>query len=137
MIHITRSPLDPDMVTAKVRNPSNGAVITFLGTTRLFADGKKVLGLEYEAYTEMAVTELKNIIRDLEIKWQVSDIAIAHRVGPVGIGEISMVAAVSSPHRKEAFAACSDLVDKIKETVPIWKKEYFEDGDHWVSCEGH
>ena len=85
----------------------------------------------------MGVSELKKIIQDLEIKWQVSDIAIAHRVGPVAIGEISMVAAVSSPHRKEAFAACADLVDKIKETVPIRKKEYFEDGDHWVSCEGH
>ena len=137
MIHITRSPLDPNVVTAKVRNPTNGAVITFLGTTRLFADGRKVLGLEYETYKAMAVGELKKIIMDIKTKWQISDIAIAHRIGPVGVGEVSMVVAVASPHRKEAFTACRDLVDQIKQTVPIWKKEYFEDGHHWVSCEGH
>ena len=137
MIEITHGPLDPEEVTAKVRKPTNGAVVTFLGTTRLFADGRKVVSLEYEAYEEMALNELEAIRREIQTEWSIEDIAIAHRIGRVDIGEISLVVAVASPHRKEAFHACHEAVDRLKQRVPIWKKEYFEDGYHWVACEEH
>ena len=137
MIKITRDLLNPDEVTAKVRKDTNGAVVTFLGTTRLFADGRKVVQLEYEAYEEMALQELERIRQELMSQWQIEDVAITHRIGVVDIGEISLVVAVASPHRKEAFLACHEIVDRLKESVPIWKKEVFEDGYHWVACEDH
>ena len=137
MIEITRQPLNPEIVTAKVRRDANGAVVTFLGTTRLFAEGKKVLYLEYEAYEEMALKEMEKIRGEICSEWSIEDIAIAHRIGRVDIGEISLVVAVASPHRKEAFHACHQAVDLLKEKVPIWKKEFFEDGYHWVACEDH
>jgi len=136
MITITRDPLKPEEITAKVRRDTNGAVVTFLGTTRLFAEGRKVLYLEYEAYEEMANKELEKIRREIQSEWNIEDIAISHRIGRVNIGEISLVVAVASPHRKEAFYACHQAVDHLKERVPIWKKEFFEDGYHWVACEG-
>ena len=137
MIEITHQPLKPENITAKVRRDTNGAVVTFLGTTRLFAEGKKVLYLEYEAYEEMALKEMEKIREEICSEWSIEDIAIAHRIGRVDIGEISLVVAVASPHRKEAFYACHQAVDLLKENVPIWKKEFFEDGYHWVSCEDH
>ena len=137
MIEITRQPLKAEEITAKVRKDTNGAVVTFLGTTRLFAEGRRVLSLEYEAYEEMALKELEKIRREIQSEWNIEDIAISHRIGRVDIGEISLVVAVASPHRKEAFLACHQAVDRLKETVPIWKKEMFEDGYHWVACEGH
>ena len=137
MIEITRQSLRPEEVTAKVRKDTNGAVVTFLGTTRLFAEGQKVLYLEYEAYEQMALKELEKIRGEIQSRWDVEDIAISHRIGRVDIGEISLVVAVASAHRKEAFHACHQAVDRLKETVPIWKKEYFEDGYHWVACEDH
>ena len=137
MISITVEPLIPEMITARVRKETNGAVVTFLGTTRLFAEGKTVLYLEYEAYQEMALKEMEKVRQELMARWSIEDVAIAHRIGRVDIGEISLVVAVASPHRKEAFHACHEAVDRIKETVPIWKKEYFEGGSHWVACEAH
>ena len=137
MIEITRHPLKPEEVTAKVRKDTNGAVVTFLGTTRLFAEGKVVLYLEYEAYEEMALQEMGKIRQEIQSEWNIEDIAISHRIGRVDIGQISLVVAVASPHRKDAFYSCHQAVDRIKETVPIWKKEFFEDGYHWVACEGH
>ena len=137
MIEITRQSLRPEEVTAKVRKDTNGAVVTFLGTTRLFAEGRKVLYLEYEAYEQMALKEMERIRTEIQSQWGVEDIAISHRIGRVDIGEISLVVAVASAHRKEAFHACHQAVDRLKETVPIWKKEYFKDGYHWVACEDH
>ena len=137
MIEITRQPLKPEEVTAKVRKDTNGAVVTFLGITRLFAEERKVLYLEYEAYEEMALKEMEKIRREIESEWHIQDMAIAHRIGRVDIGEISLVVAIASPHRKEAFLACHQAVDRLKESVPIWKKEFFEDGFHWVACEEH
>ena len=137
MLEITHEPLNPEEITAKVRKDTNGAVVTFLGTTRLFAEGKKVLYLEYEAYTDMALNKMEEIRREVQSQWKVEDVAISHRIGRVDIGEISLVVAVASPHRKEAFHACHQLVDRLKETVPIWKKEFFVDGYHWVACEEH
>ncbi len=137
MINLTHQPLDPEVVTARVRRDTNGAVVTFLGTTRDNFEGKRVVTLEYEAVPEMALKKLEEIRQQLRSEFGIDDIAIAHRIGAVPIGEISLVVAVASPHRKEAFFACHAAVDRLKETVPIWKKEVYEDGSRWVACEDH
>ena len=137
MIEITHQQLDPERVTAQVRRDDNGAVVTFLGTTRDNFEGKRVLQLEYEAFEEMALKKLEEIRVELQAEFGIDDIAIAHRIGRVDIGQISLVVAVASPHRKEAFYACHKAVDRIKEIVPIWKKEVYEDGSRWVACEDH
>ena len=103
MIEITHQSLEPESVTARVRKDTNGAVVTFLGTTRLFAEGKKVLYLEYEAYEEMALKEMEKIRGEICSEWGIEDMAIAHRIGRVDIGEISLVVAVASPHRKRGL----------------------------------
>ena len=137
MIELTAQPLSPDRFTEAVRRHSNGAVVTFLGTTRDNFEGKRVLTLEYEAYDAMAVKKLEEVRQELLAEFGLDDLAIGHRTGPVGLGEISLVVAVGSPHRKEAFHACHRAVDRIKEVVPIWKKEVYEDGSRWVACENH
>ena len=137
MIDLTHQPLDHERVTDQVRRDTNGAVVTFLGTTRDNFEGKRVVVLEYEAFPEMAVKKLEEIRQQLKAEFGIDDIAIAHRIGAVPIGEISLVVAVASPHRKEAFFACHAAVDRLKETVPIWKKEVYEDGSRWVACEDH
>jgi molybdopterin synthase catalytic subunit len=137
MIEITSEPLDPEGITSLVRQDTNGAVVTFLGTTRVFSEGKRVVHLEYEAYEDMAYKKLEEIRQEMRRQFGVADLAIAHRIGPVDIGQISLVVAVASPHRKEAFLACHQVVDRVKEIVPIWKKEVFEDGSRWVACEDH
>ena len=137
MIELTESPLNPEAISAKVRKDTNGAVVTFLGTTRNNFQGKPVLTLEYEAFDEMALNKMEEIRAELQAQFSVEDIAISHRVGKVPIGEISLVIAIASPHRKEAFQACQQAVDRVKEIVPIWKKEVFEDGARWVACEDH
>ena len=137
MIEITHRALDPRTITASVRRDSNGAVVTFLGATRRNSMGKGVLYLEYEAYEPMALKKLSEIAAEVTQKWGIQDLAIAHRVGRLEIEDISLVVAVASPHRKEAFQACGYVVDRIKEDVPIWKKEVFEDGEVWVGCQSH
>lgn len=137
MIELTPHPLDPDQFTSAVRRGANGAVVTFLGTTRDNFDGKRVLTLEYEAFDEMAVKKLEEVRQELLVEFGLDEIAIGHRIGTVGIGEISLVVAVGSPHRKEGFYACHKAVDRIKEVVPIWKKEIYQDGSRWVACEDH
>ena len=132
MIEITHDPLDPEAITAKVRKDSNGAVVTFLGTTRSFTGHRKVLHLEYEAYRPMADAKLAEIVNEIRERWAIEDVAIAHRLGRLQIGEASLVIAAASPHREEAFAACQCAVDRIKQVVPIWKKEFFEGGEAWV-----
>ena len=134
---ISPEPLIPEEVTAHVRGPANGGVVTFLGTAREQTQGHRVLRLEYEVYEEMAVKRFRDIFRELAERWGVTDAAIAHRYGRLEIGEVSMVVAVATPHRKEAFAACWYAVDRIKEMAPIWKKEFFEDGAVWVGCGEH
>ena len=135
MIDITYNALDPEAVTAKVRRDTNGAVITFLGTTRSFTGERRVLHLEYEAYRPMADNKLADIASEIRQRWHVQDVAISHRLGRLEIGDISLVVAVASPHRKDAFEACQYSVDRIKQIVPIWKKEYFEGGEVWVGSQ--
>lgn len=137
MIEITHEPLDPERITDQVRRDSNGAVVTFLGTTRNSFEGKRVLRLEYEAYEEMARKKMEEIRREMQAEFGIEDVAISHRIGLVDIGQISLVIAVGSPHRKEAFYACHKIVDRVKEIVPIWKKEVYEDGSRWVACDDH
>ncbi|MQF69939.1 molybdenum cofactor biosynthesis protein MoaE [SAR202 cluster bacterium AD-804-J14_MRT_500m] len=137
MIQITQSMLDPISVTESVRNDANGAVVTFVGTTRRTSEGKQVLYLEYEGYEAMATKKLEQICQDIKTQWPMLDLSIMHRLGRLEIEDISLVVAVASPHRKEAFDACSHVVDRIKEIVPIWKKEVFEDGEAWVGCQSH
>ena len=132
MIEITHEPLDPEAITARVTKDTNGAVVTFLGTTRSLTGGRKVLHLEYEAYRPMADAKLAEIVNEIRDRWAIEDVAIAHRLGRLEIGETSLVIAAASPHRKEAFAACQYGVDRIKQVVPIWKKEFFEGGEAWV-----
>ena len=137
MIEVSHLPLDPERTTSLVRKDTNGAVVTFLGTTRNNFQGKRVLTLEYEAFEEMALKKMEQIRKELQAEFKIEDIAISHRVGAVPIGQISLVVAVASPHRKEAFLACHKAVDRVKEIVPIWKKEIFEEGSRWVACEDH
>ena len=137
MIELTEQQLDPEKCTAAVRRNTNGAVVTFLGTTRDNFEGKRVLTLEYEAFDEMALKKLEEVCQELATEFGLDDIAIGHRTGTVAIGEISLVVAVGSPHRKDGFYACHKAVDRIKEMVPIWKKEVYEDGSRWVACEDH
>lgn len=137
MIVLTDEPLDPMAVTDSVRGDGNGAVVTFLGTTRDNFGGKTVTRLEYEAYDVMAVKKLHEVRNSLCADYGIEDIAIAHRTGRVDVGHISLVVAVASPHRAEAFAACHEAVNRIKTIVPIWKKEWFADGSRWVACENH
>ncbi|MFQ5860428.1 MAG: molybdopterin converting factor subunit 1 [Dehalococcoidia bacterium] len=135
MIQITERPLTSEEVTAQVRRDTNGGVVTFLGTTRRFTRGKQVLHLEYEAYRGMALKKLEEIAAEVRERWGIEDVAIAHRIGRLEVEEVSLVVAVASPHRREAFAACQYAVDRIKAMVPIWKKEFFQDGQVWVGTE--
>ena len=137
MINITYDKLDPERLTQAMRSNANGAVVTFLGTTRDSFEGKKVIRLEYEAYEKMAIKKLHEIRKEIQQQFSIEDIAICHRIGVVDISEISLAVVVASPHRKEAFTACQKIVDRVKEIVPIWKKEIFEGGSHWVACENH
>ncbi len=136
MIHIGPKPLNPQEVTDLVRKNSNGAVVTFLGTTRDLFEGRDVLYLEYEAYRPMAENMLQQIIDEVRERWAIEDMSIAHRVGRVDIGEISLVVAIGSPHRKEALEASAYALDRIKAVVPIWKKEVFQGGEAWIGSEG-
>ena len=132
MIYIISEPLNPQEVTDLVRKDGNGAVVTFLGTTRDFSEGRNVLYLEYEAYQPMAEDMLRQIAQEVRDRWGIEDMAIAHRVGKLEVGEISLVVALASPHRKDAFEASAYALDRIKAMVPIWKKEVFQGGEVWV-----
>ncbi len=133
---LTHKPLEPEKLSALVQRPSYGATVTFLGVTRDHNDGRRVQYLEYEAYEEMAVQELRRVVDDLKARWSV-DVAVAHRLGKLDIGEVSLVVAVASAHRKEAFDACAEAVDRIKMAVPIWKREVYEGGYVWIGSEEH
>ena len=135
MIEITENPLHPEKISAKVTKSTNGGIITFLGCTRLYNDGRKVSYLEYEAYRPMADIKLKEIVTEVQEKWGLKEVAISHRLGRLEVGEISLVVAIGAPHRKEAIEACAYTVDRIKEMVPIWKKETFEGGSVWIGSQ--
>jgi molybdopterin synthase catalytic subunit/molybdopterin converting factor small subunit len=129
---VTEEPLSLDAVVGEVADESAGAVATFLGTVRRESRGRTVLYLEYEAYAEMAEGVMAQIAADLEQRYDLWAVAIHHRVGRVEIGEASVAIAVSAPHREDALAACKEAIDTLKQTVPLWKKEVYEDGEEWL-----
>ena len=129
---VTEEPLSLDAVVGEVADESAGAVATFLGTVRRESRGRTVLYLEYEAYAEMAAGVMAQIAADLEQRYDLWAVAIHHRVGRVEIGEASVAIAVSAPHREDALAACKEAIDTLKQTVPLWKKEVYEDGEEWL-----
>ena len=132
MILITHDELDTGQVVSEVGHPGAGATVTFVGTTRDNTAGRRVLFLEYEAYRPMADQQLGRVAQEMRDRWELTEVAIHHRLGKLEIGEASLVVAVSSAHRKEAFEACHFSIDRIKQIVPIWKKEFFEGGEVWV-----
>jgi molybdopterin synthase catalytic subunit/molybdopterin converting factor small subunit len=129
---VTGEPLSLEAVAAEVADERAGAVATFTGTVRRQSRGREVTNLEYEAYAEMAEEVMAEIARDLEANYDLCSVAIHHRVGRLEVGEASVVVAVSAPHRHDALAACKDAIDRLKETVPLWKKEVYEGGEEWV-----
>src|SRR6202140_2010657 len=125
MIRLTRDPIDHHALTEQVRRAHCGAVVTFLGTVRDLTDGKVTAALDYEAYPGMAEKKLAEIEQDTRSRWPVGEIALVHRLGHLEVGEVSVAVAVSCPHRADAFEACRHVIDRLKEIVPIWKKEHW------------
>lgn len=134
-IAIGREPIDVAALEREVSDPAAGAIVTFTGITRRDNAGRRVIRLEYEAYEAMALAEMRKLAREAGERWKIVRIAIAHRVGTVDIGETSVAIAVAAAHRAEAFDACRFAIDRLKEAVPIWKKEYFEGGEIWIGCQ--
>ena len=132
IVEITREPIDEARLVAEVNRPGNGGICTFHGVVRDNLDGRPVVKLAYEAFEPMALAKLREIVNEVRERWEATDVAVVHRVGELQVGEPSIVIAVGAPHRTEAFAACRYVIDTLKTTVPIWKKEYFEDGAVWV-----
>lgn len=133
-IQIKDIPLSAEKCNQLVASAGAGGTVVFVGTVRDQTKGKKVVRLEFEAYKPMAVSEMRKIAEAAQNKWSAHKIAIHHRVGALDIGEIAVIIAVATPHRKAAFEACEYAIDTLKETVPIWKKEIFEDGEIWVAA---
>jgi MoaE-MoaD fusion protein len=129
---LSDEPLSLDRVVDEVRDEQAGAIATFTGTTRIQSRGRSVTHLDYEAYEGMAERVMAEIAEGLQARYELSAVAIHHRVGRVGIGETSVVIAVSAPHRQDALAACKDAIDELKERVPLWKKEVYSDGEEWI-----
>jgi len=129
---LSAEPLSLDAVVAEVARPGAGAIATFTGTVRDRSRDRAVIRLEYEAYEGMAEAAMSELAAELHGRYELSEIAIHHRTGPVGIGEPSVMIAVSAPHRADALAACKDAIDTLKQMVPIWKKELYEGGEEWI-----
>lgn len=129
---VTSEPLDARALEALVSSERAGAVVTFTGVVRGITGERRTLRLEYEAYAEMATERLEAVCAEAEAHWPGVRAAVAHRTGPLAVGEASVVIAVASPHRRAGFAAAAYIIDRIKETVPVWKREVFADGSEWV-----
>ncbi|MCE9534120.1 MAG: molybdenum cofactor biosynthesis protein MoaE [Planctomycetes bacterium] len=137
MIRLTREPIDHHALTEAVRQPGCGAVVTFLGTVRDLTGDQVTVALDYEAYPGMAEKKMAEIESDVRAKWPVGEIAMEHRLGRLEVGDISVAIAVACPHRAQAFEACRHAIDRLKELVPIWKKENWADGrTEWVHPQG-
>jgi molybdopterin synthase catalytic subunit/molybdopterin converting factor small subunit len=135
LAEITERPLDVAVLARRVARPEAGAIATFAGVVRNHARGRRVLYLEYDAYRSMAESEMRKIALEAAARWECC-VAVQHRVGRLEIGEASVAVAVSSAHRAAAFEACRYVIDTLKETVPIWKKEVWEGGEVWIEGDG-
>jgi molybdopterin synthase catalytic subunit len=129
---MSEQPLDVAEAIARVSGPGMGGIVTFVGAVRDRARGRAIRHLEYEAYPEMAVREMEKIADEAARRWPGVRVAIGHRAGHLEVGAIAVVVAVAAPHRGEAFSACRFAIDTLKQTVPIWKKEFATDGEYWV-----
>ncbi len=129
---IIEEPIRPEALFNPVRSDADGAVVTFAGVVRDHSLGRETQYLVYDAYREMAEKKLREIGAEIRMKWGLEHVAILHRVGRLEIGEISVLIAVASPHRREAFEACHYAIDRLTQTVPIWKKEVWTDGGTWI-----
>ncbi|NLX56418.1 MAG: molybdenum cofactor biosynthesis protein MoaE [Planctomycetaceae bacterium] len=137
MIRITDHEIDVHEVLRRVRSPQAGAVVLFLGTTREFTHGRRSVSLDYECYPEMAEAELQQLERAARQRWTLVDVCVVHRVGHLELEEIGVAIAVSAAHRQAAFEAGRWLIDRLKQVVPIWKKENYADGTaEWVNPAG-
>lgn len=134
LFEVTEEELSVDEVVARLADPANGALVTFVGVVRDNTDGRQVRYLEYEAYPEMAEQALKQIGDEIRARWKtIREVAIVHRVGRLQIGETSVVIALSAAHRSELFDALRYAIDRLKQIVPIWKKEVWTNGEEWRS----
>lgn len=129
---LVRDPIEIQAITDKLQKPEDGALVIFEGVVRNNANDKNVRFLEYDAYESMALKKIEEIGLEAREKFDIRDIAIVHRLGHMEIGECSIVIAVASAHRPAAFDACRYAIDTIKKAVPIWKKEFYEDGEVWI-----
>ena len=134
MVRLTRDVIDVSALQDVA--PADGAVCVFVGVVRNQNGGRSVRFLEYEAYEEMALPLMEEIAASVRQRWPVTDVRMVHRLGRLEIGEASVAVAVASPHRDEAFAACRYAIDTLKATVPIWKKEFYADGEVWLEGPG-
>ena len=135
IFEITREPIDIAGLRARLLTGESGAVVIFDGVARNNTKGRRTLYLEYEGYTEMALKTMAQISSEVHEKWPINRVGIIHRLGRIEISESSVVIVVTSAHRRVAFEACHYAIDRLKKIVPIWKKEYFEDGEVWVENE--
>lgn len=135
IFQLVREPIDSGTVIRHVRAPKDGAIVTFDGFVRNQSHNRRTLYLDYEAYEPMALAKMREIAAELHQNYRIHRLAIVHRLGRLEIGETSVFIAISAPHRGDAFDACRFAIDTLKRTVPIWKKEYFEDGAVWADGE--
>lgn len=136
MIRLTHHPIDHAALVESVRRPDCGAIVLFLGTVRDLTGEQVTTALDYEAYPHMAEKKLAQVEDETRAKWPVGDVAIVHRLGHLGVGEVSVAVAVSCPHRAEAFDAGEYAIDRLKQIVPVWKKENGPAGGDWVHPHG-
>jgi MoaE-MoaD fusion protein len=135
VVELVREPIDRDALAASLKQPGDGAVVIFDGIVRDNTRGRKTLYLDYEAYEEMALAEMQKLAREAEERFAIDRVGVVHRLGRLEIGESSIVIVVTSAHRAAAFDACRWLIDTLKRTVPVWKKEHFADGAVWTDGE--
>ncbi len=131
-VRLVDGPLDLAAVIAEVEDEGAGAIATFQGTVRRQSRGRQVIALEYEAYAGMAEQVMAEIANEVVERYDLCEVAIAHRTGRCEVGEVSVAIAVSAAHRKDALSACRDVIDQLKERVPLWKKELYEGGEEWI-----
>ena len=136
MTYLTDDPIDPRALVERVLRPSDGAYVLFEGVVRDHHEGKAVESIFYDAYRPMAEKEMGAIVREVAAKYPDVALTVVHRLGHLVVGDSSIAIVASSPHRAEAFEACRMMIDRIKETVPIWKKERGPDGEEWVGWQG-
>lgn len=132
LLRVTASPLSLDELVRAVAHAGAGAVVTFAGTVRDTNDGRPVTKLEYEAYVSMAVAEIRRIVSEIENEVEGTRLAVHHRTGELAVGDVAVLCAASAPHRREAFRACRLAIDRVKERVPIWKREHGPEGPYWI-----